>query len=179
MWNETSSKCRALAVKNLTINLHLLPSFIKSQKLLYYELCYFYFSSHINCKLLAHSAQSNLAVSIHIPISFLLGLHRIVNLPDIRPPDIRFFFYRIPDIRPRYPATGYPVMAGYPAKSALKIKFLPEFRAFNYQIHESSIRRHINILQYSKNRKNSESTQNGLNWEILKKIYLPPPTKIQ
>ena len=25
-------------------------------------------------------------------------------------------------------------MAGYPAKSALKIKFLPEFRAFNYQI---------------------------------------------
>ena len=51
--------------------------------------------------------------------SLELGLHRIVNLPDIRP---------------RYPATGYPVMAGYPAKSALKIKFLPEFRAFNYQI---------------------------------------------
>ena len=70
MWNETSSKCRASAVKNLTINLHFLPSFIKSQKLLYYELCYFYFSSHINCKLLAHSAQSNLAVSIHIPMSF-------------------------------------------------------------------------------------------------------------
>ena len=69
----------------------------------------------------------------------IVGLHRIVNLPDIQPPDIRwFFFYRIPDIRPdirpRYPATGYPVMAGYPAKSALKIKFLPEFRAFNYQI---------------------------------------------
>ena len=74
MWNETSSKCRASAVKNLTINLHFLPSFIKSQKLLYYELCYFYFSSHINCKLLAHSAQSNLAVSIHIPISFLFRL---------------------------------------------------------------------------------------------------------
>ena len=34
-----------------------------------------------------------------------LGLHRIVNLPDIRPPDIRWFF--LPD-------TGYP--AGYPAK---------------------------------------------------------------
>ena len=48
------------------------------------------------------------------------------------------FFYRIPDIRPRYPATGYPVMAGYPAgyraKSALNNKFLPECRAFNYQI---------------------------------------------
>ena len=40
-------------------------------------------------------------------------------------------------------------MAGYPAKSALKIKFLPEFRAFNYQIHESSIRRHIK-LEYCK-----------------------------
>ena len=34
-----------------------------------------------------------------------VGLHRIVNLPDIRPPDIRWFF--LPD-------TGYP--AGYPAK---------------------------------------------------------------
>ena len=34
-----------------------------------------------------------------------VGLHRIVNLPDIRPPDIRCFF--LPD-------TGYP--AGYPAK---------------------------------------------------------------
>ena len=32
---------------------------------------------------------------------------------------------------------------------------------------------------FAKNRKNSESTQNGLNREILKKIYLPPPTKIQ
>ena len=38
-------------------------------------------------------------------LKFLIGLHRIVNLPDIRPPDIRWFF--LPD-------TGYP--AGYPAK---------------------------------------------------------------
>ena len=143
-----------------------------------------------------------------------LGLHRIVNLPDIRPPDIRCFFYRIPDIRPdirpRYPATGYPVMAGYPAKSALKIKFLPEFRAFNYQIQYKvvsagistfysiltvvnliwkkyvlfdqqsfSVEFHkVSVLVYE-NEPVSESTQNGLNREILKKIYLPPPTKIQ
>ena len=160
-------------------------------------------------------------------------------------------------------------MAGYPAKSALKIKFLPEFRAFNYQIQYKvvsagistfysiltvvnliwkkyvlfdqqsfSVEFHkVSVLVYenepvsvfseksvsevwgnyepnslcdyylsfyvqtrllvifkkmifyfplglppppfAKNRKNSESTQNGLNREILKKIYLPPPTKIQ
>ena len=38
----------------------------------------------------------------------------------------------IPDIRLRYPATGYP--AGYLTESALNNKFLPEFRAFDYQI---------------------------------------------
>ena len=40
-----------------------------------------------------------------------VGLHRIVNLPDIRPPDIRWFF--LPD-------TGYPV-AGYPVSGKKNI----------------------------------------------------------
>ena len=97
-------------------------------------------------------------------------------------------------------------MAGYPAKSALKIKFLPEFRAFNYQIQYKvvsagistfysiltvvnliwkkyvlfdqqsfSVEFHkVSVLVYE-----NEPAQNGLNREILKKIYLPPPTKIQ
>ena len=67
-------------------------------------------------------------------------MHRIVNLPDIRPPDIRQLFL----LDTGYPA-GYPVMAGYPAKSALNNKFLPEFRAFNYQIKYTVVSASISI----------------------------------
>ena len=71
---------------------------------------------------------------------YVLGLHRIVNLPDIRL---------------RYPVTTYLVMAGYPGNSALNKKILPYFRVFDYKLitsryNISSIRfrRHINILQH-------------------------------
>ena len=44
-------------------------------------------------------------------------------------PDSKFTGVFLPDIRLRYPATGYPVLAGYSTKYAPNNKFLPEFRA--------------------------------------------------
>ena len=65
-------------------------------------------------------------------------------------------------------------MAGYPAKSALKIKFLPEFRAFNYQIHESSIRRHISRRKIGKIQNRLRMVWTGRYW---KKYICPHPLK--